>query len=309
MAAALFARRIRSRVLPTAISTKTSPKHEFVGHQGDVRSFVFLQDNVHFVSGSRDGTLCKWDCETGLLVGEPWKVGNPVYALALSPDGRTIACGKRDGSVQRWDTNGQMMEGIWTGHSSWVQVLSWSPSGRHLASGSSDGTILIRKAGSGEVEVGPINANQGWVESVAYSNIHLRVTKLHRAGPTFPSGTVTLASFLSARSKPMCFLLCGHWMAANCTLVATIHVFSTAPQAQNSIASSMTISRFPSHFHPNTIYSQAWVGMVLHNYGTRNHISHLASHFICETANTFTACHFLLMGDTWRIVGQVGKLR
>jgi len=171
MAAALpeFARRIRSRVLPTAISRKTSPKHEFVGHRGDVESFVFLQDNVHIVSGSRDGTMCKWDCETGLLVGEPWKVGNRVCALALSPDGKTIACGRKDGSVQQWDTNGQMMEGIWTGHSNWVGALSWSPSGRHLASGSDDGTILIRKAESGEVEVGPIHANQGWVLSVAYS--------------------------------------------------------------------------------------------------------------------------------------------
>jgi len=61
------------------------------------------------------------------------------------------------------------MEAIWTGHSGWVRALSWSPSGRHLASGSSDGIILIRKTESGEVEVGPINANQGSVWSVAYS--------------------------------------------------------------------------------------------------------------------------------------------
>jgi len=61
------------------------------------------------------------------------------------------------------------MEDIWTGHSDWVRSLSWSPSGRHLASGSRDGTILIRKAGNGEVRVGPINANQGEVWSVAYS--------------------------------------------------------------------------------------------------------------------------------------------
>jgi len=50
-----------------------------------------------------------------------------------------------------------------------VRALSWSPSGRHLASGSDDRTILIRKAETGEVEVGPINANQGWVWSIAYS--------------------------------------------------------------------------------------------------------------------------------------------
>ena len=50
-----------------------------------------------------------------------------------------------------------------------MRALSWSPSGRHLASASEDGRILIRKAESGEVEVGPINANQSRVFSVAYS--------------------------------------------------------------------------------------------------------------------------------------------
>ena len=121
------------------------------------------------MSGSDDGTMCKRDCETGLLVGEPWKVEGRVCSLALSPDGEMIACGRRDGSVQRWDTNGQKLKGIWTRHSNAIWSLSWSPSGHHLASGSSDGTIVIRKAESGEVEVGPINANrQGWVRSIAY---------------------------------------------------------------------------------------------------------------------------------------------
>jgi len=138
-------------------------------------SFVFLQDNVHIVSGSLDGTLRKWDCETGLFVGEPWKVEDGVCSLALSPDGETIVCGGSDGSVQRWDTNGQKLKGIWTGHSEAVWSLSWSPRGRHLASGSSDGTLLIRKAESGKVEVGPINANQGRVLSVAYSPLGDRI--------------------------------------------------------------------------------------------------------------------------------------
>jgi WD40 repeat protein len=112
----------------------------------------------------------KWDCDTGLLVGEPWKgESGSIWALALSPDGRTIACGREDGSVQRWNTDGEMIEGVWTGHSGDVLSLSWSPTGGHLASGSEDGTILIRKAKSGEVAVDSIKTGQGWVTSLAYS--------------------------------------------------------------------------------------------------------------------------------------------
>jgi len=154
---------------PTAISVSPTPGRKFDGHRGHISSFVFLHDNIHIVSSSLDGTLRKWDCETGLLVGEPWKgQGGRINELALSPDGKIIACGRGDGSVQKWKTHGEMIED-WMGHTSSVEALSWSRNGSHIASGSSDGTILIRKAASGEVEVGPIETNQRWVYSVAYS--------------------------------------------------------------------------------------------------------------------------------------------
>jgi len=170
-----------SSELPTApgldeVSTpaqpeRPPPKHIFEGHANEIYSFVFLHDNVHIVSGSLDGTMRKWDCETGLLVGGPWKgEGGDIYALALSPDGKMIACSRGDGSLQRWNTDGEMSEGFWTGHGDLVGTISWSPNGDHIASGSSNGTILIRNAENGKVEVGPIEAGQGWfVKTVAYS--------------------------------------------------------------------------------------------------------------------------------------------
>ncbi|OAX30995.1 WD40 repeat-like protein [Rhizopogon vinicolor AM-OR11-026] len=160
---------------PMQSKTPTA-KHKFEGHKNNIQSFVFLHDNAHVVSGSLDGTMRKWDCETGRLIGEPWKGnGGYILALALSPDGKTIACGREDGSVQRWDTDGKMIKTIWTGHSDWVRSLSWSPSGGHIASGSDDGTILIREAESGKVEVGPIKTNQDWVLSLAYSPLGDRI--------------------------------------------------------------------------------------------------------------------------------------
>jgi len=151
-------------------SKKPSPKHKFEGHIESILSFIFLHDNKHIVSGSLDGTMRKWDCNTGLLVGEPWKEeGGEIWALALSPNGTIIACGREDRSVEQWNTDGKMIKGVWMGHRNTVRSLSWSPSGAHIASGFEDGRILIRKAENGKVEVGRIKTGQDCVYSLAYS--------------------------------------------------------------------------------------------------------------------------------------------
>lgn len=144
-------------------------KHKFEGHKEAIRAFVFLHDDVHMVSGSEDGTMCKWSCDTGLVIGEPWKgEGGGIYALALTPDGRIIGCGREDGSIQLWNTNGKMISGVWTGrHRGLVRTLSWSPNGNQLASGSDDGTILIRER---EIRNMSIKTDQiGGVQVLAYS--------------------------------------------------------------------------------------------------------------------------------------------
>ncbi|KAG1745019.1 WD40-repeat-containing domain protein [Suillus paluster] len=129
-----------------AQSKRPTPKHKFEGHEETISNFIFLHDNIHIVSGSLDCMMYKWDSNTGLPVGEPWAgEGGYIDALSLSPDGKTIACGRE------------------------VRSLSWSPSGDHLASGSNDGTILVRKAKSGEIELGLIETKQGRVFALAYS--------------------------------------------------------------------------------------------------------------------------------------------
>jgi WD40 repeat protein len=157
-------------------SNLPTPKHEFQVHQQWTSSFVFLDDNVHIVSGADNGdkgTMHKWDCKTGLLVGEPWvRKSRGIRALALSPDGKTIACsGAEDRTILRWNIDGEIVKGIWPDDGDPVGSLSWSPCGGRLASGSRGGIILIRNAeNEGEdVEVGPIKTNQGWIYALAYS--------------------------------------------------------------------------------------------------------------------------------------------
>ncbi|KAG1780628.1 WD40-repeat-containing domain protein [Suillus placidus] len=176
MAAKFFARRTRNEASTPVQWDEPILKYKFEGHDDTILSFVFLHDNVHIVSGSWDGTMRKWNCDTGLLVGEPWEgQGGSIYSLALSPDGKVIACGRVDGSVQQWNTDGEMIAGVWTGDGKVVRSLSWSPIGDHIASGSDDGKFLIRNAEDGKVKVGPIKTEQSYVCSLAYSPLGNRI--------------------------------------------------------------------------------------------------------------------------------------
>jgi len=70
----------------------------------------------------------KWRYNTGCLVGEAWQGDRgSINALALSPDGMTIACGNDHGSLQQWDTSGKMIKGVWATVEGAVVLLSWSP--------------------------------------------------------------------------------------------------------------------------------------------------------------------------------------
>ncbi|KAJ8580874.1 WD40 repeat-like protein [Rhizopogon salebrosus TDB-379] len=151
---------------------RPTAKHQFeIDHDLNFQSFIFLHDNIHIVSGTRSGTIYKWNCDTGLLVGEPWvSEGAGECVLVLSPDGKTIACGRNDGSIQRWNTDGEMIEGIWAAQSGAVLSLSWSPSGGNIAYLPRDGKILILKVENGEIEKGPIVLDGSYgMDSLAYS--------------------------------------------------------------------------------------------------------------------------------------------
>jgi WD40 repeat protein/serine/threonine protein kinase len=74
---------------------------------------------------------------------------SPLNAVAISPDGRTLASGGEDRVVTVWDLANARLLHSFAAHSAAVWGLAFSPDGELLATGSRDGTIALWELRSG----------------------------------------------------------------------------------------------------------------------------------------------------------------
>jgi WD40 repeat protein len=79
-------------------------RHALKGHKEVVLSVALACDGKLAASGGLDGSIRLWDAATGKQVAdEPAGEGGPVYALAFSPDGKTLAAAVGR-EVRQYDT-------------------------------------------------------------------------------------------------------------------------------------------------------------------------------------------------------------
>lgn len=82
--------------------------HTLTGHDDKVTSVAYIpfSDSVIMASGSNDNTIKLWDTATGQEIRTLKKDSGYVYAIAISPDGRTLASGgSADNIIKIWRLN------------------------------------------------------------------------------------------------------------------------------------------------------------------------------------------------------------
>jgi hypothetical protein len=93
----------------------------------------------------------------------------PVYAVAISPDGRKLVSGGGETALVLWDARAGKELRRLEGHGGRVWAVAFSPDGRRVASGSFDHSIRLWDLVSGRA-VRQLSGHGDYVRSVAFSS-------------------------------------------------------------------------------------------------------------------------------------------
>jgi WD40 repeat protein len=136
--------------------TKTGPGHSY---SHSVKRAVFNASGKVLVTVADQGRFDLIEVRTGRLL-TTWRIpeerasapASPPdtkmppgewSALALHPDGSTIALGGEDHTIRLWDSATGQERARWEAHDTLITALVFSPDGKVLVSGGADGTLKL----------------------------------------------------------------------------------------------------------------------------------------------------------------------
>jgi WD40 repeat protein len=95
-----------------------------------ISSVAFLADGEHIVGGGDEKKIRQWRVKDGKEVGKPMDAGSAICDMAVTPDGKRIACGTKSGQAKS-----QKKVIDFEGHDDWVGVVDISADGTKIAIG------------------------------------------------------------------------------------------------------------------------------------------------------------------------------
>ncbi len=148
----------------------------FKGHAKYVLSVAFAPDGKSVLTGSWDGTAKLWPVSGGepLLTLVPHLEHPPtkplklqIFAVAFSPDGKTILTGASTGEADLWSASDGTFLKAFTVHGGEIKSVAFSADGTKLVTGGEDLTAILWSVADGSI-LQKFTGHNGAVNSVRF---------------------------------------------------------------------------------------------------------------------------------------------
>ncbi|WP_433361932.1 caspase, EACC1-associated type [Streptosporangium sp. CA-115845] len=152
-----------------ATSRERALQSEYIAAADPVRSAA-LAANAWRIARTPEARYSVLDILAGagrgvIAVGE-----GSAWAVAYSPDGKTLAVSETDGTIRLWDVATHRPIGTpLTGHQDVVPSVAFSPDGKTLASAGLDGTVRLWNVATHRPIGAPLTGHSEFVWAVAFS--------------------------------------------------------------------------------------------------------------------------------------------
>lgn len=121
------------------------------GHTGEAQAVRFLANDTQALSSSTNGGIILWNLDTGEIIRrfgpavakeDPGHF-DPVYDLAVTPDGTRFVSASADDTLLLWDINTGTVLHEFVGHNADVRAVAFSADGRLAVSGAANGSVFL----------------------------------------------------------------------------------------------------------------------------------------------------------------------
>jgi len=138
-------------------------------HADWVLGVAFAADNKHLLTCSRDKTAKVWDLATKESVLTFPDHQNPVYAVAVKPDGKIGVSGGEDAQLRFWNAvgEGKQVRAV-GGHGKAIWRVLYHPTKPIVATCSSDMTVRLWNPDNGQA-IKTLSGHSDWVYALALS--------------------------------------------------------------------------------------------------------------------------------------------
>jgi WD40 repeat protein len=143
------------------------PVTRHLDHGATISASAITPDGKYAVTLDEAGALHVWSLADGLLTAAKTQLGEPSWALAVSPDGGELAVAGDSGVVRRFSLGLQPI-GELRGHTGRIWSVAYSADGKTVASAGEDAAIILHSL-SGDTVPRVLNGHAQRVYSVAFS--------------------------------------------------------------------------------------------------------------------------------------------